>query len=88
MIYCHCVPKLKGHCRVCHSSLEKNRMQFSSLVRIFSEQSTGPHVLKVPKSENFDLTDFFYTIKPRWVDEFRAKMKNEKCLFEGSFSKI
>jgi hypothetical protein len=36
--------------------------------------------LKVPKCENFHRTDFFYffTIKPLWVGDFRAKIKNEK----------
>ncbi len=36
--------------------------------------------LKVPKWENFHLTDFFYfyTIKPLWVGDFRAKIKNSK----------
>ncbi len=35
-------------------------------------------VLKVPKCENFHRTDFFYffTIKPLWVGDFRAKIKN------------
>ncbi len=34
--------------------------------------------LKVPKCENFHRTDFFYffTIKPPWVGDFRAKIKN------------
>ncbi len=34
--------------------------------------------LKVPKCENFHRTDFFYffTIKPLWVGDFRAKIKN------------
>jgi hypothetical protein len=33
--------------------------------------------LKVPKCENFHRTDFFYffTIKPLWVGDFRAKLK-------------
>ncbi len=51
--------------------------------------------LKVPKCENFHRTDFsyFYTIKPLWVGDFRAKIKNSKILylgglFEVSFSKI
>jgi hypothetical protein len=37
-------------------------------------------VLKVPKCENFHRTDFFdfFTIKPLWVGDFRAKIKNEK----------
>ncbi len=36
--------------------------------------------LKVPKCENFHRTDFFYffTIKPLWVGDFRAKIKNSK----------
>ncbi len=36
--------------------------------------------LKVPKYENFHRTDFFYfyTIKPLWVGDFRAKIKNSK----------
>jgi hypothetical protein len=36
--------------------------------------------LKVPKCENFHRTDFFYffTIKPLWVGDFRAKMKISK----------
>jgi hypothetical protein len=35
-------------------------------------------VLKVPKCENLHSTDFFYfyTIKPLWVGDFRAKIKN------------
>ena len=34
--------------------------------------------LKVPKCENFHRTDFFdfFTIKPLWVGDFRAKIKN------------
>jgi hypothetical protein len=51
--------------------------------------------LKVPKCENFHRTDFFYfyTIKPLWVGDFRAKIKNSKFLcLRGllgvSFSKI
>jgi hypothetical protein len=51
--------------------------------------------LKVPKCENFHCTDFFYcyTIKPLWVGDFRAKIKNSKFLYLGglfgvSFSKI
>jgi hypothetical protein len=34
--------------------------------------------LKVPKCENFHRTDFFdfYTMKPLWVGDFRAKIKN------------
>jgi hypothetical protein len=51
--------------------------------------------LKVPKCENFHRTDFFdfYTIKPLWVGDFRAKNKNYKFLylwglFEVSFPKI
>jgi hypothetical protein len=37
-----------------------------------------PAYLKVPKCENFHHTDFFYfyTIKPPWVGDFRAKIKN------------
>jgi hypothetical protein len=37
-------------------------------------------VLKVPKCENFHRTDFFdfFTIKPLWVGNFRAKIKNSK----------
>ncbi len=33
---------------------------------------------KVPKCEKFHPTDFFYffTIKPLWVGDFRAKIKN------------
>ncbi len=36
--------------------------------------------LKVPKCENFHRTDFFdfFTIKPLWVGDFRAKIKNSK----------
>jgi hypothetical protein len=36
--------------------------------------------LKVPKCENFHRTDFFYfySIKPLWVGDFRAKIKNSK----------
>jgi hypothetical protein len=36
--------------------------------------------LKVPKCENFHRTDFFYfyTIKPLWVRDFRAKIKKFK----------
>jgi hypothetical protein len=44
--------------------------------------------LKVSKCENFHRTDFFYfyTIKPLWVGDFRAKIKNSKFLiFRGSF---
>jgi len=35
-------------------------------------------ILKVPKCENFHRTDFFdfYTMKPLWVGDFRAKIKN------------
>ncbi len=46
-------------------------------------------ILKVPKCENFDRTDFFYfyTIKPLWVGDFRAKIKKFKILiFRGSFA--
>jgi hypothetical protein len=34
--------------------------------------------LKVPKCENFHRTDsfYFFTIKPLWVGDFRAKIKN------------
>jgi hypothetical protein len=34
--------------------------------------------LKVPKCENFHRTDFcyFFTIKPLWVGDFGAKIKN------------
>ncbi len=42
----------------------------------------------MPKCENFHRTDFFYffTIKPLWVGDFRAKMKKFKILiFRGSF---
>ncbi len=41
--------------------------------------------LKVPKCENFHLTDFFYffTIKSLWVGNFRAKIKI--LIFRGSF---
>jgi hypothetical protein len=37
-------------------------------------------LLKVPKCENFHRTDFFdfFTIKPLWVGDFRAKIKNLK----------
>ncbi len=36
--------------------------------------------LKVPKCENFHRTDFFdfFTIKPLWVGNFMAKIKNSK----------
>jgi hypothetical protein len=51
--------------------------------------------LKVPKCENFHRTDFFYffSIKPLWVGDFRAKIKNSKfwywgCLLGVYFSKI
>jgi hypothetical protein len=38
------------------------------------------HCLKVPKCENFHRTDsfYFFTIKPLWVGDFRAKIKNSK----------
>ncbi len=42
----------------------------------------------MPKCENFYRTDFFYfyTIKPLWVGDFRAKIKNSKILLiRGSF---
>ncbi len=45
-------------------------------------------MLKVPKCENFHRTDFFYfyTIKPLWVGDFRAKIKKLKIvIFRGSF---
>ncbi len=44
---------------------------------IENESVTGK-CLKVPKCENFHRTDFFYffTIKPLWVGDFRAKIKN------------
>jgi hypothetical protein len=47
-----------------------------------------PTLLKVPKCENLHRTDFFYfyTIKPLWVGDFRAKNKKIKILiFRGSF---
>jgi len=41
--------------------------------------------LKVPKCEIFNLLDFhdFYTLKPLWLGDFRAVIKNSKafCLF-------
>ena len=40
----------------------------------------------MPKCENFHRTDFFYffTIKPLWVGDFRAKIK-KILIFRGSF---
>ena len=45
--------------------------QFTKRVIILSH-------LKVPKCENFHRTDFFdfFTIKPLWVGDFRAQIKN------------
>jgi hypothetical protein len=40
--------------------------------------------LKVPNCENFHCTDFFYTIKPLWVGDIRAK-KIKILIFRGSF---
>jgi hypothetical protein len=42
----------------------------------------------VPKCENFHRKDFFdfFTIKPLWVGDFRAKKKKLKIsIFRGSF---
>ncbi len=65
------------------------------LVELDPVKFWGPVKLKVPKCENFHRTDFFYfyTIKPLWVGDFRAKIKNSKFkylggLFGVSFSKI
>jgi hypothetical protein len=41
----------------------------------------------VPKCENFHRTDsfYFYTIKPLWVGDFRAKIKSSNFNIEGVF---
>ena len=41
----------------------------------------------MPKCENFHRTDFFnfFTIKPLWVGDFRAKIKLKILIFRGSF---
>ncbi len=47
---------------------------------VFGDDFGCKEHLKVPKCENFHRTDFFYffTIKPLWVCDFRAKIKNKK----------
>ncbi len=47
-------------------------VQFANGSRIYP----FPNPLKVPKCENFHRTDFFdfFTIKPLWVGDFRAKI--------------
>jgi hypothetical protein len=44
-------------------------------------------VLKVPKCEIFDRSDFhdFYPIKSLWEGEFGVKIKFKKKIFRGSF---
>jgi hypothetical protein len=54
-------------------------MLYVNLTKI--KWSVNTHaILKVPKCENFHRTDFFYfyTIKPLWVGDFRARIKNSK----------
>jgi hypothetical protein len=44
-------------------------------------------MLKVPKCEIFDHSDFhdFYTIKSLWEGDFGVKIKKFKQIFRGSF---
>jgi hypothetical protein len=47
---------------------------------LFPEEIAMAKHLKVHKCENFHRTDYFYfyTIKPLWVGDFRAKIKKLK----------
>ena len=50
-------------------------------------QEDEPTLLKVPKREIFDRSDFpdFYTIKSLWEGDFRVRIKCLKKIFRGSF---
>ncbi len=60
----------KKHAETFFSSLEQDRINIENHSLI--TESTD---LKVPKCENFHRRDFFnfFTIKPLWVGDFRAK---------------
>jgi hypothetical protein len=49
--------------------------------------SSVPLMLKVPKREIFNRSDFpdFYTIKPLRVGDFEVKIKKKLKIFRGSF---
>jgi hypothetical protein len=60
---------------------------FSFLFYLYEVEDVALNLLKVPKCENFHRTDFFYfyTIKPLWVGDFRAKIKNLNFNILGVF---
>ncbi len=61
-------------------------MYFVSVVHAANLSAGSLVLLKVPKCEILDRSDFhyFYTIKPFWVDDFVVKILTYYFNFEGS----